>query len=90
MIATSATDGEYTDAEHYATMMAEDNDHIKVNYIHGGDEDNDPFFVLAADGGGLSSDLLNWARIKGWQVDQIREQFDGRIAVRFVGQETER
>ena len=86
MIAKSATDGEYTDAEHYATMMAEDNDHITVDYIHGGDEDCAPFFVLVVEDGSIGGDLVDWARIKGWEVADIRNRESGNTAVRFAEQ----
>ena len=83
MIATTATDGEYTDAEHYATMMAEDNENLAVDFIHGGDEDCAPFFVLAVDGK-LSEELTDWARIKGWHIADVRTGHDGRAKVRFT------
>ena len=83
MIATTATDGEYTDAEHYATMMAEDNEDLSVDFIHGGDEDCAPFFVLEVDGT-LSEKLTDWARIMGWHIADVRTRYNGGAKVRFT------
>lgn len=88
MIATSTTtelDGS-TDAEHYARLMAEDNEGVEVDFIHGGDEDCAPFFVLVTDKQ-LSSDLIDWARIKGWEIGNVRNTHSGKTAVRFADRE---
>ena len=89
MIATSTTtelDGS-TEAEHYAHLLAEDNEGVEVDFIHGGDEECAPFFTVTVDGGGLSDTLLNWARQKGWEVGEIRDTSHGTTVVRFTEQD---